>query len=138
MEHIDNMFESGRSSAAPKLATNAEASIQVVCRCSKSQICYCYKSGGVVCHSWKNDTSSAAMQHNSQLHENMATNPMSTSDRASSIIENAHTINLISTEDMKINDEHMNDECMNDACLFLSQQASGDCGKPQIQATRQS
>ena len=69
MEHIENMCESGRSSAAPKLATIANASIQLVCNCPKSQICYCNKSGLGVCHSWKNDTSSAAMQHNPRVHE---------------------------------------------------------------------
>ena len=44
MEHIQNMFEKGRPRAAPKLA-NADAplsaEINVVCGCSKAQICQC-------------------------------------------------------------------------------------------------
>ena len=66
MEHIDNMFEGGRSSAAPRLATNTEASIQMVCNCSKSQICYCYKPGVGERHSW-NDTSSANVRQDDQV-----------------------------------------------------------------------
>ena len=69
MEHIENTFESSRSSAAPRLAIVANASIQLVCSCPKSQMCYCNTSGLGVCHSWKNDTSSAAMQHNPYVHK---------------------------------------------------------------------
>ena len=47
MEHIQNMLEKGRSRAAPKLANSdapLSAEINVVCGCSKDQICQCNRA----------------------------------------------------------------------------------------------